>query len=50
MFPLYGNTRKPTDEMAEGIGRIAIGPQGIGVRRYTRLATLDLSWGRIILY
>ena len=34
----------------EGIGRIAIGPQGIGVRRYTRLTPLDLSWRRIILY
>lgn len=37
---LYGETRKPSPEMFEGLGRIVIDMQDVGVRCYTYLATL----------
>lgn len=37
---LYGATRKPTAEMLEGLERIVVDLQDIGVRCYTYLATL----------
>ena len=37
---LYGTTRKPTDEMLEGLGRVVIDLQDIGVRCYTYMATV----------
>lgn len=37
---LYGEHRKPTDEMLEGIGRMVIDLCDIGVRCYTYLATI----------
>jgi uncharacterized protein YbbC (DUF1343 family) len=37
---LYGKTRRPTDEMLAGLGRIIIDLRDIGVRCYTYLATL----------
>ena len=37
---LYGSTRKPTKEMLEGIDRIVVDLQDIGVRCYTYLASL----------
>lgn len=39
---LYGDTRKPTPEMLEGIDRIIVDLQDIGIRCYTYLATLKL--------
>ena len=39
---LYGDTRKPTPEMLNGIERIVVDLQDIGVRCYTYLATLKL--------
>jgi uncharacterized protein YbbC (DUF1343 family) len=40
---LYGEYRKPTPEMLEGIGRMVIDLCDIGVRCYTYLATLKLT-------
>lgn len=37
---LYGETRHPTPEMMQGLGRVVIDLQDIGVRCYTYLATL----------
>ena len=37
---LYGETRHPTPAMFEGVGRVVIDLQDIGVRCYTYLATL----------
>ena len=37
---LYGETRRPTPEMLQGLERIVIDLQDIGVRCYTYLATL----------
>ncbi|MBO6167479.1 MAG: DUF1343 domain-containing protein [Kiritimatiellae bacterium] len=37
---LYGEHRKPTPEMLEGIGRMVIDLQDLGVRCYTYLATI----------
>ena len=37
---LYGETRRPTPEMLEGLERIVIDLQDIGVRCYTYLATI----------
>lgn len=37
---LYGVTRHPTDEMLEGLGRVIIDIQDIGVRCYTYMATI----------
>lgn len=37
---LYGETRKPTPEMFEGVHRVIIDLQDIGVRCYTYLATV----------
>ncbi len=39
---LYGEHRKPAPEMLEGISRVVIDLQDIGVRCYTYLATLKL--------
>ncbi len=40
---LYGETRRPTPQMLEGVGRIVIDLQDIGTRCYTYLATLKLT-------
>ena len=40
---LYGETRKPTPEMLDGIGRIVIDLPDIAVRCYTYLATIKLT-------
>ena len=40
---LYGDTRKPTPEMLEGIGRMVIDLCDLGVRCYTYLATIKLT-------
>ena len=37
---LYGETRRPTPEMLQGLGRIVIDLQDLGVRCYTYLATI----------
>ena len=42
VYSLYGETRKPTPQMLEGIERIVVDLQDIGVRCYTYLATLKL--------
>ncbi len=39
---LYGETRKPTPEMLDGLSRLVVDLQDIGVRCYTYLATLKL--------
>ena len=39
---LYGETRRPTPEMLEGLERLVVDLQDIGVRCYTYLATLKL--------
>ncbi len=39
---LYGDHRKPTQQMLEGLSRIVIDLQDIGVRCYTYLATIKL--------
>ena len=39
---LYGDVRRPTPEMLEGLGRVVIDLQDIGVRCYTYLATIKL--------
>ncbi|MGN0853422.1 MAG: exo-beta-N-acetylmuramidase NamZ domain-containing protein [Kiritimatiellia bacterium] len=40
ILSLYGETRRPTPEMLDGIGRVVIDLGDIGVRCYTYLATL----------
>lgn len=40
VYSLYGASRRPTPEMFEGISRIVIDLQDIGVRCYTYLATI----------
>lgn len=40
IFSLYGDHRKPTDEMLDGVDRMVIDLQDIGVRCYTYLATI----------
>ena len=42
VYSLYGETRQPTPEMLQGLGRVVIDLQDIGVRCYTYLATLKL--------
>lgn len=37
---LYGETRSPTDEMMEGVGRVLIDLRDLGCRCYTFLATI----------
>ena len=39
---LYGETRRPTPEMLDGLSRLVVDLQDIGVRCYTYLATLKL--------
>ena len=39
---LYGDTRRPTPKMLEGLARLVVDLQDIGVRCYTYLATLKL--------
>lgn len=39
---LYGDARRPTPEMLEGLGRVVVDLQDLGVRCYTYLATLKL--------
>ena len=39
---LYGDVRRPTPEMLEGLGRVVIDLQDLGVRCYTYLATIKL--------
>ena len=39
---LYGDTRRPTPEMLDGLARLVVDLQDIGVRCYTYLATLKL--------
>lgn len=43
VYSLYGDTRKPTPKMLEGIERIVVDLQDIGIRCYTYLATLKLT-------
>jgi uncharacterized protein YbbC (DUF1343 family) len=43
VFSLYGNTRKPTKEMLEGIDLLVYDIQDIGSRSYTFISTLGLA-------
>lgn len=43
IYSLYGDTRKPTPQMLEGLGRLVIDLQDIGVRCYTYLGTLKYA-------
>ena len=43
IYSLYGETRKPTPQMLEGLGRLVIDLQDIGVRCYTHLGTLKYA-------
>lgn len=43
IFSLYGETRKPTEEMLEGIDTLIIDLQDVGTRVYTYLWTLFLT-------
>jgi len=43
VFSLYGNTRKPTKEMLEGIDILVYDIQDIGSRSYTYISTLGLA-------
>jgi len=43
VFSLYGETRKPTDEMLEGIDTLIIDLQDVGTRVYTYIWTLYLT-------
>jgi uncharacterized protein YbbC (DUF1343 family) len=40
---LYGEVRRPTPEMLEGIGVLVYDVQGVGARTYTRLSTMALA-------
>jgi uncharacterized protein YbbC (DUF1343 family) len=40
IFSLYGNTRRPTDEMLEGLDALVFDIQGAGVRFYTFITTM----------
>ena len=42
VYSLYGETRRPTPAMLEGLGRIVFDLQDLGVRCYTYLGTLKL--------
>lgn len=42
VYSLYGATRKPTDEMLEGIDIMVYDIQDVGVRSYTYISTLGL--------
>lgn len=43
VFSLYGETRKPSDEMMEGLDAVVFDIQDIGVRYYTYISTLGLA-------
>ena len=43
VYSLYGNTRKPTKEMLEGIDILVYDIQDIGSRSYTYISTLGLA-------
>jgi uncharacterized protein YbbC (DUF1343 family) len=43
VYSLYGETRKPTDEMLEGIDTLIIDLQDVGTRVYTYIWTLYLT-------
>ncbi len=40
IYSLYGNTKKPTDQMMEGLDAIVFDVQDVGARFYTYLSTL----------
>ena len=42
IFSLYGNTKKPTQEMLEGLDVIILDLQDVGVRYYTYVSTMTL--------
>ena len=43
VFSLYGDTRRPTPEMLEGLDAVVFDIQDIGVRYYTYISTLGLA-------
>ncbi|GAB5408092.1 MAG: DUF1343 domain-containing protein [Balneolaceae bacterium] len=43
VYSLYGNTRKPTKEMLEGVDVLVYDIQDIGVRSYTYISTMGLA-------
>ena len=43
VFSLYGDTRKPTKEMLEGLDAVVFDIQDVGVRYYTYISTLGLA-------
>jgi len=43
VFSLYGPTRKPSDEMLDGIDVLVFDIQDIGVRSYTYISTMGLT-------
>ena len=43
IYSLYGETRRPTPQMLEGLGRLVIDLQDLGVRCYTYLGTLKYA-------
>jgi uncharacterized protein YbbC (DUF1343 family) len=40
IFSLYGDTRRPTDQMLQGLGALVFDIQGAGVRFYTFITTM----------
>jgi uncharacterized protein YbbC (DUF1343 family) len=40
IFSLYGDTRRPTDEMLQGLDALVFDIQGVGVRFYTFITTM----------
>ncbi|MEM9379321.1 MAG: exo-beta-N-acetylmuramidase NamZ domain-containing protein [Planctomycetota bacterium] len=43
VFSLYGDTRRPTAEMLEGLDAVVFDIQDVGVRYYTYISTLGLT-------
>lgn len=43
VYSLYGSTRKPTEEMLEGVDVLVYDIQDIGVRSYTYISTMGLA-------
>src|ERR1700735_3740978 len=43
MFSLYGDTRRPTDQMLQGLDALVFDIQGAGVRFYTFITTMGYS-------
>ncbi len=43
VFSLYGNTRKPTQDMLQGVNALVYDIQDIGCRSYTFISTLGLA-------